>query len=130
MADEPINVDPTLLNRTQLKAARARLSILTHNQIVIGDEGALANQSEDVDELGIEDSGLGDERNTPDFMTGLYDDQLFGTSNPLMAGVFPPFDDPTLFDPQFSMALPDGATDANQNELLKAWIEELMKEGT
>ena len=122
-------MDPTSLNRTQHKAARARLSILTHNQIIIGEEGAVARQTDDVGGLGIEDSSLSDERNAIDFMTDHYDDQLFSSLNPLMAGAFPLFDDPTFFDPDFSMAFPNGATDANQNELLELWIEDLMKEG-
>ena len=48
LADEPINVDPTLLNGTQLKGSRVHLSILTHNQIIISEEGAVAEQTEDV----------------------------------------------------------------------------------
>ena len=122
-------MDPTSLNRTQVKAARARLSILTHNRIIIGEEGAVAKQTEDVGELGIEDSSLSDERNAVDLMADHYDDQLFGSLNPLMAGAFPLFDDPVFFDPDFSMAFPDGAADANQNELLGVWIGDLMKEG-
>jgi hypothetical protein len=129
LADEPINVDSTLLNGAQLAATRTCLSILTHNQIIIGEEGAVAEQTEDVGELGMEDTALGDECNAIDFMTDNYDDQLFSAQNPLTAGAFPSFDDPTFFDPEGSLAFLDDANDTNQVWLLEDWIGELMKQG-
>jgi hypothetical protein len=130
LADQPINADPTLLNGTQFTATRARLSILTHNQIIIGEEGAVAEQTEDVGGLGMEDTTLRDECNATDFMTVNYDDQLFSTLNPLTAGEFPSFYDPTFFDPDGSLPFLDEANDTNQDWLLEEWIGELMKRGT
>jgi hypothetical protein len=130
LGDEPINADPTLLNGTQLTATRARLSILTHNQIIIGEEGAVAEQTEDVGELGMEDTALGDECNATDFMTDNCDDQLFSTLNPLTAGAFPSFDDPSFFDSDGSLAFLDEANDTNQIWLLEDWIGELTKQST
>jgi hypothetical protein len=51
--------------------------------MIIGEEGAVAEQTEDVSELGMEDTALGDECNATDFMTNNYDDQLFSAPNPL-----------------------------------------------
>jgi len=130
LAEEPINVDPTLLNVTQLTATRARLSILTRNQIIIGEEGSVAEQTEDVGQLGMEDTALGDECNATDFMTDNYDDQLFSAPNPLTAGAFLSFDGLTFFDPEDSLTFLDEATDTNQIWLLEDWIGELMKQGT
>jgi hypothetical protein len=130
LADEPINVDPTLLNGTQLTSTRARLSILTHNQIIIGEEGAVTEQTEDVGELEMESTALGVECNATNFMTDNYDGQLFSAPNPLTTGAFPSFDDPTFFDPDGSLAFLDEANDTNQVWLLEDWIGELMKQGT
>jgi hypothetical protein len=130
LTDEPINVDPTLLNGTQLTATRARLSILTHNQIIIGEEGAVAEQTEDVGELGMKDTAPGDVCNAIDVMRDNYDDQLFSTLNPLTAGAFPSFDDSTFFDADGSLAFLDEVNDTNQDWLLEDWIRELMKQCT
>jgi hypothetical protein len=118
------------LNGSQLTATRARLSILTRNQIIIGEEGAVAEQTEDVGELGMEDTTLGDERNATAFGADNYDDQFFSAPNPLTTGAFPSFDDPTLFDPDGFLAFLDEANDENHLWRLEDWIGELMKQGT
>lgn len=41
-------------------ASRARLSILTHNKVLMGDEGALAKRIEDVADIGLDDANPGD----------------------------------------------------------------------
>lgn len=124
LADEPINADPNMLDGPKVEAARASLSILTHNQIIIGKSGALATGTEDVGELGMESSGVtsASGAGNPTFSTD-WDCQQLGN---LISIVMPSVDDAGFFNPDLSTSNLYDAEETNQIELIEDWIEELM----
>lgn len=124
LADEPINADPSILNGSKLEAARASLSILTHNQIIICKSGALASGTEDVGELGMESSGATSASGAGDpTFSSDWDCQQLGN---LISIVMPSVDDSVFFNPDLTTSNLYDAEETNQIELIEDWMGELM----
>ncbi|KAI1113205.1 hypothetical protein F5Y14DRAFT_227411 [Nemania sp. NC0429] len=125
LEDEPINVDPNVLNGLiNVEAARASLSILTHNQIIIGKSGALATGTEDVGELGIESSGItsASGAGNPTFGSD-WDFQQLGNLIPF---VMPSVDDSVFIHPDLSPSNFYITDETNQIDLIEDWMGELI----
>jgi hypothetical protein len=118
---EPFQMDPTLLKGAQLRARRASLSILTHNDIIIGEEGIVARGTEDIEELGGEDASL-----VEDYNSAAFENQLFNSLDPLSAVSFPSLDDLSFFTPDMSFVQMDDTLNAPQFGRMEDWIEELL----
>jgi hypothetical protein len=117
----PFQMDPILLKGVQIGTRGASLSILTHNDIIIGEEGVVASGTEDIEELGGEDASSVDDYNTADF-----ENQLFNSLDPLSAASFPSFGDLSFFTPDTSFAQLDDSLSAPQFGRMEDWIEELL----
>ncbi|GAB1210770.1 hypothetical protein APSETT445_009568 [Aspergillus pseudonomiae] len=56
LAGEPKNMTPDALREFKPASLRARLSILTHNSIIISDQGSTAQGTDDIGDLGLENA--------------------------------------------------------------------------
>ncbi|OJJ32253.1 hypothetical protein ASPWEDRAFT_175548 [Aspergillus wentii DTO 134E9] len=56
LTDEPKNMTPDALREFKPASSRARLSILTHNSIIISDQGSTAQAADDIGDLGLENA--------------------------------------------------------------------------
>ncbi|OKP14844.1 hypothetical protein PENSUB_5908 [Penicillium subrubescens] len=58
LTDEPKSMAPEALREFKPANSRARLSILTHNSIIISEQGSTAQAADDIGDLGLEDAGF------------------------------------------------------------------------
>ncbi|KAI2915207.1 hypothetical protein CBS147320_10045 [Aspergillus niger] len=56
LTDEPKNMTPETLREFKPANSRARLSILTHNSILISEHGSTVQAADDIEDLGLEDA--------------------------------------------------------------------------
>jgi hypothetical protein len=94
---------------------------LTHNDIIIGEEGVVAGGTEDIEELGEEEVISFEDFNTTEF-----ENQLFNSLVSLSAAPFPSFGDPSFFTPDISFAQLDDSLNAPQFGRMDDWIEALL----
>lgn len=131
--DEPKNMDATAMDGFKPRAARARVSILTHNQILWAQEGGVARRTEDVD-LGLEDenpspSHIDREGRIADFISEISrEGQDINTGVPIMMDPFPSYLDFGVYDPGLTFVPLNDQMDANQVGSIEDWIGELMQE--
>ena len=109
LPDEPIRLEPALLAGSHPQAPRAALSILTHNQILIGHQGAVAQKTEDVEGLDIEGTVI---------VGGLNNEVL---SSFMTEGV-PTFDNSAFLDLEHGL-------EGIETEGFHDWIADLLNQG-
>jgi hypothetical protein len=113
-------MDPSFLSGFQLKIKRARLSILTHNQIIIGEEGAIAKSPEDIEEFGDEPTRV-TTRSMPDITDFDLNSQLMYSMDPMTTAMFSSFNDPTTFDFGHPLSMLD-EVDTSSGISLEDWM--------
>ncbi len=117
--------------------ARARLSILAHNTIIVGSEGSFAKNTDDIDGLGLEDEGTradggGDEENIEGFISQISREGRSVNVNgqvPWMMNPFPSYEDLNFYDPSriFAGAASTQLSNAEQSGQIEDWISELLQ---
>ena len=116
-------------------AARARLSILTHNKVFVEDEGALANQIEDVADLDLDDVHArttiagGETDNVMDFMSEISQEEHIWNCQqlPMMTDPFVAFNDFSLADSDnSSFTFSAGIPNANQVGSIEDWFSSIQ----
>jgi hypothetical protein len=118
-------MDPSFLSGYQLNIERVRLSILTHNQIIIGEEGAIANSPED-----IEDFREGSINNMTDSTEFDPEKQLIYSMDPITTAMFPSFNDSVTLDFGFPPLISDEMDNSNSGWQLEDWMDEFLKAGS
>jgi hypothetical protein len=125
----PLHMDSSFLSGSQLKIKGARLSILTHNQIIIGEEGAIAKSPEDIEEFGD-----GPVKDMTSNMPGITDfdlnNQIIYSMDPMTTAMFPSFNDSVTFDFGFPPLRLDEMDTSNSGWHLEDWMNELLKAGS
>ncbi len=114
-------------------AARARLSILTHNKIFLEEEGALAKQIEDITDLGLDDvngrNKIPDENdNIMDFMSEIrQEEQIWNYDLPIMTDPFVSFNDFSLGVTDSNSTFPVVPSNHNQIGSIEDWFSSMQE---
>jgi hypothetical protein len=121
-------MDPSFLSGSRLKIKRARLSILTHNQIIIGEEGAIAKSPEDIEEFGDGPAKV-TTSNLPDNTDFDLNNQIIYSMDPMTTAMFSSFNDPVTFDFGLPSSMLDERDTSNNGCRLADWMDDFLKAG-
>ncbi|QKX61162.1 uncharacterized protein TRUGW13939_08309 [Talaromyces rugulosus] len=133
LTDEPKNMTPEALKGFKSANSRARLSILTHNEIIVSDQGSTAQAADDIGDLGLDDAesrgAASVEENIANFISQI-PHEVRATSSQL-----PMTMDPFVLAENFNLYEPDGSfiwtrePGMDQFGHIENWISELLQEG-
>jgi hypothetical protein len=118
-------MDPSMLNGSHFRNKRAILSVLTHNQIIIGEEGAVANNPEDIEDF---EDGLTNDLTGTTIDATHFNDERISLVNPITSPetMFSLSDDFNTFgfDPPWML---EKSQTINDGWRLENWINEYLK---
>ncbi|KAK4939289.1 hypothetical protein LTR10_020378 [Elasticomyces elasticus] len=132
LADEPKNMTGAALKGIRPNA-RARLSILAHNTILVNEEGSFARIPEDIGDLSLNEAGsqnaaLDNEENIAGFMSHISGEGRTVTNQlPVMMDPFLPSENLDYYDLSGAFHQPTGAQDMDSFGNIEDWISELLQ---
>jgi hypothetical protein len=124
LPSDPLHMEPSLLSGSRFRNKRARLSVLTHNQIIIGEEGVLANSPEDIEEFGDE---LSNDVTGDMIDANTFNNEMISFMDPITAtGIMFSFNDidKLNFDPPW---ISEEINTLNGTWRLEDWLDDFLK---
>lgn len=133
LTDEPKNMAPLALREFKPANSRARLSILTHNSIIVSDQGSTARATDDIGDLGLEGAGTRGPASTEESIAGFISQVSreigAGTSQvPIMMDPFMPSYNVNSYAPDDIFDSPAGRPGMGQLGHIDDWIFDLLQQ--
>ncbi|KAK5996298.1 hypothetical protein PT974_03053 [Cladobotryum mycophilum] len=134
LADEPKNMPPAALRGFKPANPRARLSILAHNSIIVSEQGSLVKGTEEIGDLGLNETGTRDPAMAGEENISNLISQISGQVRDFNAQM------PLIMDPFFGPGnsefyARDGGMGSSSTELqmgqcgyIEDWITELLRQ--
>lgn len=134
LTDEPKNMSPAALKGFKTSNPRARLSILTHNTIIVSEEGSFARGAEDIGDLGLDDPETRDsnleEEGIAAFIAQISREcrEMHGQL-PVMLEPFLPSENLNYYDFGGGFDADNEAATLDSMGHIEDWISELLQQG-
>ncbi|KIW10893.1 hypothetical protein PV08_10192 [Exophiala spinifera] len=133
LTDEPKNMSPAALRGFKMANPRARLSILTHNTIIVSEEGCFARGAEDIGDLGLDDPGTRESNLEEDsiaaFITQISREcREMNGQLPVMLDPFLPSENLDYYDFGGGFDVANEVTNVNSMGHIEDWISELLQQ--
>ena len=114
--------------------SRARLSILTHNSIIVSDQGSTAQAADDIGDLGLDDAEsrgpVSAEENIAGFISQISREVRVTSSQlPMIMDPFVPAENLNFYELDSSFSWSAREPGMDQFGHIEDWISELLQQG-